>query len=116
MRMRQGDSDRAIAKARLMGRRKAGELRRARGAVPAGNSSVEAFREQVLAWREAGIRGTTIHKALVRNHGYSGSYSAVRRFLQALDTRAPTATVILEFAPGEAAQVDFGASPMPACD
>ncbi len=81
VRMRQGDSDRAIAKARLMGRRRAGELRqlaaargwldkgrglpedavlaevlgRARGAVSAGNSSVEAFREQVLAWREAGI-------------------------------------------------------------
>ncbi len=72
---------------------------------------MEAFREQVLAWREAGIQGTTIHKALVRNHGYSGSYSAVRRFLQALDPRAPAATVILEFAPGEATQVDFGAGP-----
>jgi hypothetical protein len=49
-----------------------------------------------------GIQGTTIHKALVRNHGYSGSYSAVRRFLQALDTHTPAATVMLEFVPGEA--------------
>ncbi len=68
--------------------------------------------ETPFSRREAGIQGLTIHKALVRNHGYSGSYSAVRRFLQALDTCVPTATVILEFVPGgEAAQVDFGVGP-----
>jgi transposase len=72
---------------------------------------VEPFREQVIAWRDAGIQGTTIHQALVRNHGFHGSYSSVRRFLQGLAPSQPDATVILDFAPGEAAQVDFGAGP-----
>jgi len=137
VRMRQGDSDRTIARARLMGRRKAAQLRAlaeeegwldkarplpedavlaarlasepAKGSAVA-CSSVEPFRTQVLAWHAAGIQGTTIHKALQRNHGYAGSYSAVRRFLQGLE-QTPAATVILDFAPGDAAQVDFGAGP-----
>ena len=137
VRMRLGDSDREIARSGLMGRVKSAALRATanaqgwlapehplpddatlagvlaaptREAGPA--SSVEPYRAQVLAWREAGIQGTTIHDALVRNHGFTGSYSAVRRFLQALDDRTPKATVILDFAPGEAAQVDFGAGPL----
>lgn len=137
VRMRLGDSDREIARSGLMGRAKSATLRATataqgwlapdrplpddatlagvlaaptREAGPA--SSVEPYRAQVLAWREAGIQGTTIHDALVRNHGFTGSYSAVRRFLQALDDQTPKATVILDFAPGEAAQVDFGAGPL----
>ena len=39
----------------------------------------------------------------------TGSYSSVRRFLRGL--RRPSATVILDFSPGEAAQVDFGQGP-----
>jgi transposase len=136
VRMRQGDSDRQIAEARLMGRSKAGKLRRLaiergwldperplpddtalaevlgqREARPGPSSQVEPHRERILAWKRAGITGTSIHQALVREHGFSGSYSAIRRFLQA---HAPTplkATVRLEFAPAEAAQVDFGAGP-----
>ncbi|MEW8075346.1 MAG: IS21 family transposase, partial [Candidatus Sedimenticola endophacoides] len=138
VRMRSGDSDRAIAKAKLMGRRKAGELRQrameqgwldndrplpddatlaeflqgdASTAAIAVPSCVEPFRDQVIAWRDAGVQGTTIHKALVRNHGFQGSYSSVRRFLQSVAPTDPDATVILDFAPGEAAQVDFGSGP-----
>lgn len=137
VRMRLGDSDREIARSRLMGRTKSATLRATatehgwldpdrplpddaaladvlakptKGGGPA--STVEPFREQILAWREAGIQGTTIYDALVRNHGFGGSYSAVRRFLQGIDQRTPKATVILDFAPGEAAQVDFGAGPL----
>lgn len=137
VRMRQGDSDREIARSGLMGRGKAATLRATasqhgwldpqralpedaalagvlarptREAGPA--STAEPFREQILAWREAGVQGTTIFDALVRNHGFTGSYSAVRRFLQSLDAATPKATVILDFAPGEAAQVDFGAGPL----
>ena len=137
VRMRLGDSDREIARSGLMGRAKSAALRATATAhgwlVPeqplpddatlagvlatpvkeAGPAStVEPYRAQVLAWREAGIQGTTIHDALVRNHGFTGSYSAVRRFLQSLDDQTPKATVILDFAPGEAAQVDFGAGPL----
>jgi transposase len=136
VRMRQGDSDRQIAKGRLMGRNKAAELRRrasahgwldlqrplpddevlakvllAKDPQPGPTSQVEPFREQIVAWKQAGITGTTIHRTLEREHGFAGSYSAIRRFLQGLELETPTATVRLEFAPGEAAQVDFGAGP-----
>ena len=58
------------------------------------------------------MSGVAIHAALCREHGYSGSYSAVRRMLAVLDAARPReATVRLQFGPGEAAQVDFGAGP-----
>jgi hypothetical protein len=47
-------------------------------------STLEPFREQIIGWFEADVQGTTIHSALKRNHGYTGSYSAVRRFLKHL--------------------------------
>ena len=40
-----------------------------------------------------------------------GAYSSVRRSLQKLQRDQPQATCILDFAPGEAAQVDFGKGP-----
>ena len=135
-RMRSGDSDRDLARDGLVGRRKAGELRQlaaSRGWLDPGRalpdeaelaatlaagpkhttpSLVEPFRDKVEAWVAEGIDGTTIHRALVRNCGFTGSYSAIRRFVQSLpDQGGVKATVLLDFAPGEAAQVDFGAGP-----
>jgi transposase len=137
LRLRQGDSDRDVARSRLMGRPKVaalralaaqhgwlvadtplpedgeiaavlGQARRARSTI----STVEPFREVVSRWAEQGVGGVAIHAALCREHGYTGSYSAVRRMLGTLAaTRPPEATVRLQFAPGEAAQVDFGAGP-----
>ena len=136
-RLRLGDSDRDVAKARLMGRAKVaalrssaiqhgwldpaapmpddaaiagviGQARRASTTV----SSVERFRSQIAAWAAEGVSGVVIHATLCRNHGYTGSYSAVRRMLSTLAAaRPPEATVRLQFAPGSAAQVDFGAGP-----
>jgi transposase len=75
-------------------------------------STLEPFREQITRWFEAEVQCTTIHSALKRNHGYTGSYSAVRRFLTHLASeRGGAATTILEFSPADAAQVDFGAGP-----
>jgi transposase len=136
-RMRLGDSDRDLARSRLIGRNKASLLRTIAGQngwldqnrpVPtdaelravfdpspksgaASSSLVLPFREQVLAWANEGLDGTTIHKALIRLYGFSGSYSSVRRFLQNEMEKSPNATVILDFDPAEAAQVDFGAGP-----
>jgi transposase len=138
LRMRQGDSDREIARAGLMGRPKSAAVRGVateRGwldpAAPLPDddalaavfartprpvpcvSTLEPFREEIERWFAAGIQGTTIHAALCRNHGYTGSYSAVRRFLQASAASLPiTTTMRLDFAPGDAAQVDFGAGPI----
>ena len=135
-RMRLGDTDRAIARAGLMGRRKAAQLRRTAevagwldvatalpgdgelavhlGSVrtqPAVASLAEPHRERITRWWRQGIQGTTIHAALVRSHGFTGSYSSVRRFLAALEAAHPQVTTVLEFDPGEAAQVDFGKGP-----
>ncbi len=137
VRMRQGDSDRALAKAGLIGRPKAKALRtvaRARGWLEPANplpddavlaqalgppratvptpSCVEPYRAVVTEWAEQGIQSKTIYQALVRNHGFGGSYSSVYRFVRTLKPTTPQATMHLDFAPGEAAQVDFGAGPV----
>ena len=138
MRMRQGEADRDMAKCGLMGRRTAAALRTLAGdqgwlasanALPddatiAGAlaapkrasttlSSLEPRRDQIAAWHAQGVSGVVILAALKREHGYTGSYSAVRRMLSTLKRESPPeATIRLEFAPGEAAQVDFGAGPM----
>ena len=136
VRMRLGDSDRDIARTGLMGRRKAGEVRQlaqeqgwldVSQALPDDEglarvlirpsaraqttSQVVPFAADVKKWARAGIQGTTIHDALVRKHGFTGSYSAVRRFLHSLHLSEPEATTILEFEPGDTAQVDFGRGP-----
>ena len=136
LRMRLGEIDRALSKTGLMGRRKLGEVRRLaessgwldatqplpgdaalaerlrpRGERRSTISLVEPFAEDVKRWWREGIAATTITAALKRKHGFRGSYSSVRRFVQRLDAAHPAATVILEFAPGEAAQVDFGKGP-----
>jgi transposase len=136
LRMRLGETDRALAKTGLMGRRKLGEVRRVaesagwldparplpddstlagslgRRAVPVSSVSlVEPYAEDVTGWWRDGIAATTIAAALKRKHGFTGSYSSVRRFVQHLDAAHPEVTVVLEFAPGESAQVDFGKGP-----
>ena len=138
VRLRQGDSEREIARARLMGRRKAAAFRVLAGAQgwlevgtplpedariaavigparrsPATISSLETYRSAVERWSTEGVSGVVIHAALRREHGYTGSYSSVYRLLRALGrSRPPAATVPLAFAPGEAGQVDFGAGPL----
>lgn len=138
LRMRQGDSDREIARSGLMGRSKSAAVRVVAvehgwldAAMPLPDdatlatvfasaprpapcvSTLEPFREQVEQWIGEGVQGTTIHAALRRKHGFTGSYSAVRRFVQAHAAAQPIATTMrLDFAPGDAAQVDFGAGPI----
>ncbi len=138
LRLRAGDSDRDIARAKLMGRQKLALLRAkalelgwldpegkppdeltvAAALGPAGRasstiSSVQPWRELVAQWLDAGVQGKAIHAALVRQHGYQGSYSSVARLIVALrGQRPPETTVRLTFQPGEAAQVDFGAGPV----
>jgi transposase len=138
VRLRAGDTVREIARSRLMGRDKLAALRalaeaqgwlaadaelpddeslnRALGArrrAASTVSSVEPLREVVQRWFDAGVQGRAIHAALMREHGFTGSYSAVVRMLQHMRAaQPPEVTVRLAFAPGEAAQVDFGAGPV----
>jgi hypothetical protein len=129
VRLRRGDTDREIARSRLMGRPKAaafralaagqgwldratplpddatiaaavGQARRARSTI----STVEPYRALFERWHADGVSAVAIHAALGREHGYHGSYSSVHRTVAALvRRRPPAATVRLDFAPGEAA-------------
>lgn len=139
-RMRMGESDRTIARAKLMGRIKCGEVRviaakqgwldkelplpddgvlvkaflgekKERDDNPTHQSLSRAYEEQIRTWVEQKVRMTTIHQALVDQFGFSGSYSSVCRLVQKLKLHQPEATCILDFAPGEAVQVDFGKGP-----
>ncbi len=74
---------------------------------PQNVSSVERYREQVEAWRAAGVRMSAIY-ARLQEQGYEGSYSAVRRFVRQGEPPRLDVTVRVERAPGEEAQVDFG--------
>ncbi len=71
-------------------------------------SRVEPFRAQVLALRQRGVEGQALWQLLVEQHGFPGSYSAVKRFLRQLEPSTAGATVRVETPPGEEAQVDFG--------
>lgn len=75
-------------------------------------SSVEAFRDEILAWHAQGINATTIRRALHQKHGYGGSVHALYRFLIREAPEVPEATIKLDFAVGEMAQVDFGMGPV----
>ena len=137
VRMRLGESDRQIDAAGLMGRRTAAKLRKKarragwldpeqslpseqdllkalhhpKSAQARAQSTLEPYRETIERWVSEGIRGTTIHQALKRKYAFTGSYSAVRRFVRGLTEANPQVTTVLDFAPGEAAQVDFGKGP-----
>lgn len=138
VRMRQGDSDRQIAAARIMGRRTAARLRElalernwldVSAAMPEDEaistalgqpkrasttiSSLETHRERIQRWASQGVSGVAIYAALQREQGWSGSYSAVRRMLADIRSAEPPETTCrLDFEPGDCAQVDFGAGPM----
>jgi transposase len=76
---------------------------------PQVDSAVEPHRQLVANWHAKGLEAQAIHQKLVKDHGFTGSYSAVWRFVQSLapDDR-PAATVRVEVDPGAEAQVDFG--------
>jgi transposase len=76
--------------------------------LPHEQSQVEPFREQVEALHHSGVEGQAIWQILVDQHGFTGSYSAIKRFLRRLRPPGDGATLRLEVAPGDEAQVDFG--------
>ena len=139
VRLRAGDSVREIARSGLMGRDKLAQLRalaerhgwlEPAAALPTDEalaaalgerqrvaastvSSAEPYRAAIERWVAAGVQGRAIHAALKREHGYTGSYSAIVRITRRLRAaQPPEVTVRLEWAAGDAAQVDFGAGPL----
>lgn len=135
LRMQQGATDREIARSRLMGRKKARQVREiadghgwldpavtlpvdamlaegfARKPATSSVSPLAQHHDAIQRWVEQNIQQTTILSLLRRRYGYTGSYSSVRRYVARLRPASTQATIRLEFDPGDAAQVDFGQGP-----
>jgi transposase len=76
--------------------------------LPRQPSSVEPHQAVVQRLVDQGVEMTAIYQRLCQDHGYTGSYSAVRRFVNRLYPREPEAVVRVHTPPGEELQVDFG--------
>ena len=68
----------------------------------------EPYREIILEKLEQGLQGTRIYQDLRDDHGFTASYSSVRRFLQGLRKSKVVPVRRIETDPAEEAQVDFG--------
>ena len=76
-------------------------------------SACEPYREVVEAELAKGRNAMAIWQDLVDGHGFAGRYASVKRFVRKLcGSPAPEARVVIETAPGEEAQVDYGTGPM----
>jgi transposase len=71
-------------------------------------SSVEPYQDVVQRLVDQGVEMTAIFQRLHDNHGYTGSYSAIRRYVHRVNPHTPEAIVRVHTAPGEELQVDFG--------
>lgn len=77
--------------------------------APSGPPSLcQAYREMIERKLDQGLSITRIHQDLKAEHGFAGSYHAVRRFLLRLGKHTPLPFRRMECAPGEEAQIDFG--------
>lgn len=135
IRLRLGDSIRSIASARLANRktvRKIRNLAQQQGwldpkcEIPCDSTLAKFFNKarrtnkgqlllphekQIEDWSRQGVQASTIYAVLQRQHGFCGSYNTVQRFIKNIKDLSPEVSMILEFKPGECAQVDFGAGP-----
>ena len=88
------------------------ELEHAPGRSPSG-SACEIHREAIELGLSRERNAMAIFQDLVDVHGFTGSYESVKRFVRKLrGKQSPEARVVIETAPGEEAQVDYGAGPM----
>ena len=76
-------------------------------------SACEPYRETIELGVSRGRNAMAIWQDLVDQHGYSGGYQTVKRFVRKLrGAHSPQAVGIILTAPGEEAQVDYGTGPM----
>ena len=84
------------------------QLPPAEGSASGRPSDCEPWRAAIQAKLELGLSAQRIHQDLVAEHGFTGSYYSVRRFVRHLEETLELPFRRLECAPGEEAQVDFG--------
>lgn len=78
------------------------------GSVAGRRSGCEGFRSIIEVGVERGLSAQRLYQDLVSEHGFAGSYDAVKRFVRALREATPLPFRRMEVAPGEEVQVDFG--------
>jgi transposase len=85
-------------------------------ALPPANPSVSAcepYRETIEQGLNQSRNAMAIWQDLVTAHGFSGGYQTVQRFVRKLrGASGPEAVGIIQTAPGEECQVDYGTGPM----
>jgi transposase len=79
----------------------------------AGRSACEPHRETIELGLSKGRNAKGIWQDLVDSSGFAGGYQSVKRFLRGLRGQSsPEACAVIETAPGEEAQVDYGSGPL----
>lgn len=68
----------------------------------------EPLREIILAQLDRQLSAQRIWQDLVAEHGFTGGYDSVKRFVRRLGAKTPLPFRRMECGPGEEAQVDFG--------
>jgi len=82
-------------------------------ALTPSESACEPYREFIEAELTKGRNAMAIWQDLVDGHGFGEKYASVKRFVRKLrGSSTPEARVVIETAPGEEAQVDYGTGPM----
>lgn len=76
--------------------------------APFARSACEPHRDWIQAQLVLGRNATSIFQDLVESHGFSNCYNSVKRYVARLRAREPERFDVLEFLPGEEAQVDYG--------
>jgi len=71
-------------------------------------SACEAHRGWIEEQVQLGRNAVSIYQDLVEGHGFSHRYNSVKRFVAHLRRREPERFDVLEYLPGEEAQVDYG--------
>jgi transposase len=71
-------------------------------------SACEPHRAWIEAQLALGRNAVSIYQDLVETHGFARAYNSVKRFVAKLKARSPERFDVLEFLPGEEAQVDYG--------
>jgi transposase len=71
-------------------------------------SACEAHRGWIESQVQLGRNAMSIYQDLVEHHSFEHRYNSVKRFVHTLRTREPERFDVLEFLPGEEAQVDYG--------
>ena len=80
--------------------------------IPLTPSACEPHREWITAQVQLGRNAVSIYQDLTTEFGFTHAYNSVKRFVNTLKVREPERFDVLEYGPGEEAQVDFGQGAM----